>query len=133
MTTKKPSKGGSKSRSQAPNKGAKAGAARTTKPGKPLPGWFPELNEGGAPPRGRKVRSTDAPGPAPGRKLPPAGKVIDDPCHALDHAGQHEHRHQQQIEVCRFMHGFIGPGPRQAHNAVFPAQPSADPKAPDQQ
>ena len=39
MTTKKPSKGGSTSRSQAPKKGAKAGAARTTKPGKPLPGW----------------------------------------------------------------------------------------------
>ena len=75
MTTKKPSKGGSTSRSQAPKKGAKAGAARTTKPGKPLPGWFPELNESGAPPRGRKVRSADAPGPAPGRKLPPTGKV----------------------------------------------------------
>lgn len=81
MTTKKPSKGGKPSRGQAPNKGAKAGAARTTKPGKPLPGWFPELNEGSAPPRGRKARGADAaaPGPAPGRKLPPAGKVIDDP------------------------------------------------------
>ncbi|MDW7603840.1 ribonuclease R, partial [Stenotrophomonas maltophilia] len=63
MTTKKPSKGGSKSRSQAPNKGPKAGAARTAKPGKPLPGWFPELNEGGTPPRGRKVRSADAAAP----------------------------------------------------------------------
>ncbi|WP_312647156.1 hypothetical protein, partial [Stenotrophomonas sp.] len=46
MTTKKPSKGGSTSRSQAPKKGAKPGAARTTKPGKPLPGWLPELNDG---------------------------------------------------------------------------------------
>ncbi|WP_369517243.1 hypothetical protein, partial [Escherichia coli] len=78
MTTKKPSKGGSTSRSQGPKKGAKTGAARTPKPGKPLPGWFPELNEGGAAPRGRKARNMDAPGPAPGRKLPPTGKVIDD-------------------------------------------------------
>ena len=94
MTTKKPSKGGSKSRSQAPKKGAKAGAARTTKPGKPLPGWFPELNEGGAPPRGRKVRSADAaaPGPAPGRKLPPTGKVIDDP-----YAAREAEKYEQPI------------------------------------
>lgn len=94
MTTKKPSKGGSKSRSQVPAKGAKAGAARTTKPGKPLPGWFPELNEGGAPPRGRKGRSADAaaPGPAPGRKLPPTGKVIDDP-----YAAREAEKYEQPI------------------------------------
>jgi ribonuclease R len=94
MTTKKPSKGGRTSRSQAPKKGAKAGAARTPQPGKPLPGWFPELNEGGAPPRGRKVRSAEAsaPGPAPGRKLPPTGKVINDP-----YAAREAEKYEQPI------------------------------------
>ncbi|HDS1219557.1 TPA: ribonuclease R [Stenotrophomonas maltophilia] len=92
MTTKKPSKGGSKSRSQAPKKGAKTGAARTSQPGKPLPGWFPELGGGGAPPRGRPGRGGDAPGPAPGRKLPPAGKVIEDP-----YASREAEKYEQPI------------------------------------
>lgn len=91
MTTKKPSKGGSKSRSQAPKKGAKTGA-RTSQPGKPLPGWFPELGGGGAPPRGRPGRGGDAPGPAPGRKLPPAGKVIEDP-----YASREAEKYEQPI------------------------------------
>ncbi|HEL5053303.1 TPA: ribonuclease R [Stenotrophomonas maltophilia] len=92
MTTKKPSKGGSKSRSQAPKKGAKTGAARTSQPDKPLPGWFPELGGGGAPPRGRPGRGGDAPGPAPGRKLPPAGKVIEDP-----YASREAEKYEQPI------------------------------------
>ncbi len=50
------------------------------------------MNEGGAPPRGRKVRNTDAPGPAPGRKLPPTGKVIDDP-----YAAREAEKYEQPI------------------------------------
>lgn len=92
MTTKKPSKSGSKSRSEAPNKGAKAGPARNNKPGKPLPGWLPTLAEGGAPPSGRGRRNAEAPGPAPGRKLPPTGKVIDDP-----YASREAEKYEQPI------------------------------------
>lgn len=92
MTTKKPSKGGSKSRSEAPNKGTKQGTARNNKPGKPLPGWLPALAEGGAPPPGRGRRNAEPPGPATGRKLPPAGKVIDDP-----YASREAEKYEQPI------------------------------------
>ncbi|WP_049465960.1 ribonuclease R [Stenotrophomonas indicatrix] len=92
MTTKKPSKGGSKSRSEAPNKGTKQGTARNSKPGKPLPGWLPALAEGGAPPPGRGRRNAEPPGPATGRKLPPAGKVIDDP-----YASREAEKYEQPI------------------------------------
>ena len=92
MTTKKPSKGGSKSRSEAPNKGTEQGTARNNKPGKPLPGWLPALAEGGAPPPGRGRRNAEAPGPAPGRKLPPTGKVIDDP-----YASREAEKYEQPI------------------------------------
>ncbi len=92
MTTKKPSKGGSKSRSEAPNKGTKPGTARNNKPGKPLPGWLPALAEGGAPPPGRGRRNAEPPGPATGRKLPPAGKVIDDP-----YASREAEKYEQPI------------------------------------
>lgn len=92
MTTKKPSKGGSKSRSEAPNKGTKQGTARNNKPGKPLPGWLPALAEGGAPPPGRGRRNAEPPGPAPGRKLPPTGKVIDDP-----YASREAEKYEQPI------------------------------------
>ncbi|MDN8642936.1 ribonuclease R [Stenotrophomonas indicatrix] len=92
MTTKKPSKGGSKSRSEAPNKGTKQGTARNNKPGKPLPGWLPALAEGGAPPPGRGRRNAEPPGPASGRKLPPAGKVIDDP-----YASREAEKYEQPI------------------------------------
>ncbi|CAH0147075.1 Ribonuclease R [Stenotrophomonas lactitubi] len=92
MTTKKPSKGGSKSRSEAPNKGAKAGPARNKKPGKPLPGWLPAVADGAAAPRGRGPRNAEAPGPAPGRKLPPTGKVIDDP-----YASREAEKYEQPI------------------------------------
>ncbi|MET4597215.1 ribonuclease R [Stenotrophomonas sp. 2694] len=92
MTTKKPSKGGSKSRSEAPNKGTKQGTARNNKPGKPLPGWLPALAEGGAPPPGRGRRNAEPPGPAMGRKLPPAGKVIDDP-----YASREAEKYEQPI------------------------------------
>lgn len=92
MTTKKPSKGGSKSRSEAPNKGTKRGTARNNKPGKPLPGWLPALAEGGAPPPGRGRRNAEPPGPATGRKLPPAGKVIDDP-----YASREAEKYEQPI------------------------------------
>ncbi|QGL62981.1 ribonuclease R [Stenotrophomonas maltophilia] len=92
MTTKKPSKGGSKSRSEAPNKGTKQGIARNNKPGKPLPGWLPALAEGGAPPPGRGRRNAEPPGPATGRKLPPAGKVIDDP-----YASREAEKYEQPI------------------------------------
>jgi ribonuclease R len=92
MTTKKPSKGGSKSRSEAPNKGTKQGTARNNKPGKPLPGWLPALAEGVAPPPGRGRRNAEPPGPATGRKLPPAGKVIDDP-----YASREAEKYEQPI------------------------------------
>ncbi len=92
MTTKKPSKGGSTSRSEAPNKGTKQGTARNNKPGKPLPGWLPALAEGGAPPPGRGRRNAEPPGPATGRKLPPAGKVIDDP-----YASREAEKYEQPI------------------------------------
>ncbi|MCR8713704.1 ribonuclease R [Stenotrophomonas indicatrix] len=92
MTTKKPSKGGSKSRSEAPNKGTKQGTARNSKPGKPLPGWLLALAEGGAPPPGRGRRNAEPPGPATGRKLPPAGKVIDDP-----YASREAEKYEQPI------------------------------------
>ncbi|WP_312309893.1 ribonuclease R [Stenotrophomonas indicatrix] len=92
MTTKKPSKGGSKSRSEAPNKGTKQGTVRNNKPGKPLPGWLPALAEGGAPPPGRGRRNAEPPGPATGRKLPPAGKVIDDP-----YASREAEKYEQPI------------------------------------
>jgi len=92
MTTKKPSKGGSKSRSEAPNKGTKQGTARNNTPGKPLPGWLPALAEGGAPPPGRGRRNAEPPGPATGRKLPPAGKVIDDP-----YASREAEKYEQPI------------------------------------
>jgi len=92
MTTKKPSKGGSKSRSEALNKGTKQGTARNNKPGKPLPGWLPALAEGGAPPPGRGRRNAEPPGPATGRKLPPAGKVIDDP-----YASREAEKYEQPI------------------------------------
>jgi len=57
-----------------------------------LPGWLPALAEGGAPPPGRGRRNAEPPGPATGRKLPPAGKVIDDP-----YASREAEKYEQPI------------------------------------
>lgn len=92
MTTKKPSKGGNTSRPEAPKKGGTANKARGGKAGKPLPGWLPELADAGTAPRGRGRRGAETPGPAPGRKLPPAGKVIDDP-----YASREAEKYEQPI------------------------------------